>query len=125
MAEGILRKHVERAGVRIVVDSAGTSGYHAGEPPDFRAVRTLQKKGIDISGLSARQFTSKDFDDFHYIVLNLARNEQDKTKVHLIMNLVSPDKNMSVPDPFYGSIEGFEEVYKMLDEAARIIVSKL
>ncbi len=135
MAEGILRKHVERAGVRIVVDSAGTSGYHAGEPPDFRAVRTLQKNGIDISGLSARQFTVKDFDDFHYIfvmdtsnminVLNLARNEQDKSKVRLIMNIVSPDKNMSVPDPFYGSIEGFEEVYKMLDEASQIIVSKI
>jgi protein-tyrosine phosphatase len=58
-------------------------------------------------------------------VLNLARNEQDKSKVHLIMNLVSPDKNMSVPDPFYGSIEGFEEVYKMLDEASQIIVSKI
>ncbi len=135
MAEGILRHHVEKAGVRIVVDSAGTSGYHSGEPPDFRAVKTLQRKGIDISGLTARQFTVKDFDDFHYIfvmdtsnymnVLNLCRTENDRNKVMLIMNQVHPEKNMSVPDPFYGSIEGFEDVYEMLNRASEVIVSKL
>jgi protein-tyrosine phosphatase len=67
MAEGILRSHVERAGLKVIVDSAGTSGYHAGSAPDFRAVRTLKKNGIDISGLSARQFTIDDFDNFDFI----------------------------------------------------------
>lgn len=133
MAEGILRDHIEKAGLKVIVDSAGTSGYHSGEAPDFRAVRTLQKKGIDISGLSARLFTVTDFDDFDYIyvmdtsnlinVLNLARNEDDKKKVILIMNEVSPNKNQSVPDPYYGGIEGFEEVYTMLDHASKIILS--
>lgn len=135
MAEGILRDHIEKAGLKVIVDSAGTSGYHSGEPPDFRAVRTLQKKGIDISGFSARQFTVNDFDDFDYIyvmdtsnlinVLNLARNEEDKKKVILIMNEVSPNKNQSVPDPYYGGIEGFEEVYTMLDHASKIILSHI
>jgi protein-tyrosine phosphatase len=135
MAEGILRGHIEKAGLKVIVDSAGTSGYHAGEAPDFRAVRTLQKKGIDISGLSARQFTSSDFDNFDFIyvmdtsnlinVLNLARNEEDKKKVILIMNEVNPNKNQSVPDPYYGGIEGFEEVYNMLDHASTIILSRI
>lgn len=135
MAEGILRSHIERAGLKVIVDSAGTSGYHAGEAPDFRAVRTLKKKGIDISGLSARQFTTGDFDNFDFIyvmdtsnlinVLNLARNEEDKKKVVLIMNEVNPNKNQSVPDPYYGGIEGFEEVYTMLDHASVIILSHI
>lgn len=135
MAEGILRSHIERAGLKAIVDSAGTSGYHAGEAPDFRAVRTLQKKGIDISGLSARQFTVGDFDLFDLIyvmdtsnymnVLSLARNEEDKKKVHLIMNEVSPDRNQSVPDPYYGGIEGFEEVFNMLDKASTVIITHI
>jgi protein-tyrosine phosphatase len=76
-----------------------------------------------------------DFDDFDYIyvmdtsnlinVLNLARNEDDKKKVILIMNEVSPNKNQSVPDPYYGGIEGFEEVYTMLDHASKIILSHI
>ena len=135
MAEGILRSHVERAGLKVIVDSAGTSGYHAGSAPDFRAVRTLKKNGIDISGLSARQFTVDDFDNFDFIyvmdtsnlinVLNLARNEEDKKKVILIMNEANPNKNQSVPDPYYGGIEGFEEVYTMLDQASTIILSRI
>lgn len=135
MAEGILRNHVERAGLKVIVDSAGTSGYHAGSAPDFRAVRTLKKNGIDISGLSARQFTINDFDNFDFIyvmdtsnlinVLNLARNEKDKKKVILIMNEANPNKNQSVPDPYYGGIEGFEEVYTMLDQASTIILSRI
>jgi protein-tyrosine phosphatase len=135
MAEGILRAHIEESGIKAIVDSAGTSGYHSGESPDFRAVRTLKKKGIDISGLSARQFTVQDFDDFDYIfamdssnlmnILNLARNEEDKSKVHLVMNIADPGKNQSVPDPYYGGMDGFEDVYQMLDKASKEILRKL
>lgn len=135
MAEGILRAHIEESGIKAIVDSAGTSGYHSGENPDFRAVRTLKKKGIDISGLSARQFTVQDFDDFDYIfamdssnlmnILNLARNEADKAKVHLVMNVAEPGKNQSVPDPYYGGMDGFEDVYQMLDKASKEILRKL
>jgi protein-tyrosine phosphatase len=58
-------------------------------------------------------------------VLNLARNEEDKKKVILIMNEANPNKNQSVPDPYYGGIEGFEEVYTMLDQASTIILSRI
>jgi protein-tyrosine phosphatase len=135
MAEGILRSAIERNGVRVIVDSAGTSGYHSGESPDFRAIKVLNKKGIDISGLAARQFTVQDFDDFDYIyvmdtsnmmnVLNMARNDEDKKKVILIMNEVEPGMNRSVPDPYYGNLDGFEEVYDMLNKASEAIIRKL
>jgi len=135
MAEGILRNRILTAGKKAIVDSAGTSDYHNGDAPDLRAVKTLAQKGIDISGLAARNFTVRDFDDFDYIyamdfsnfmnIISKARNEDDKAKVAMIMDVVSPGNNRSVPDPFYGGLEGFEEVFDMLDEAAIKIAEKL
>lgn len=134
MAEGILRDHIEKSGLKIIVDSAGTSQYHSGEPPDLRAIRTLQKKGIDISGLAARQFTVKDFENYDQIyvmdlsnlmnVLSMARSEEEKKKVALIMDEIAPGHNRSVPDPYYGGLEGFEDVFQMLSQAAAKIVGK-
>ena len=135
MAEGILRARIEEAGKKIVVDSAGTSDYHAGESPDFRAIRILEKRGIDISGLSARKFTVKDFDDFDLIyamdasnmmnILALARNDEDRKKVELLLNVSHPQSNRSVPDPYYGGMEGFEEVYTLLNEVSSKIISSI
>jgi protein-tyrosine phosphatase len=135
MAEGVLRARIEQAGKKAIVDSAGTSDYHIGESPDFRAIRTLEKHGIDISGLSARQFTVKDFDDFDFIyamdasnlmnILSLARNDDDRKKVSLILNESYPGSNRSVPDPYYGGMEGFNEVYSLLNDVSTLILGKL
>jgi protein-tyrosine phosphatase len=134
MAEGIFRKQIEKSGSRTIVDSCGTSDYHVGEAPDYRAVKTLEKQGIDISGLAARQFIIDDFDRFDHIfamdVSNLmniiakARNESDKAKVSLLLDEIYPGENRSVPDPYFGGIDGFDEVYKMIDEAAAIYLKK-
>jgi protein-tyrosine phosphatase len=134
MAEGIFRKQIEKSGSRTIVDSCGTSDYHVGEAPDYRAVKTLEKQGIDISGLAARQFIIDDFDRFDHIfamdVSNLmniiakARNESDKAKVSLLLDELYPGENRSVPDPYFGGIDGFDEVYKMIDEAAAIYLKK-
>ncbi len=135
MAEGILRDKIEKSGKKAIVDSAGTYGYHEGEPPDKRAIHVLSKKGIDISSLTARKFSISDFDLFEKIyvmdvsnlklVLAMSRTEEDRQKVSLILEEVAPYANRSVPDPFYGNIEGFEEVYELLQEASEIIVKKL
>jgi protein-tyrosine phosphatase len=135
MAEGILRARVEEAGKKVIVDSAGTSDYHSGESPDFRAIRTLEKRGIDISGLAARQFTVQDFDTFNHIyamdasnlmnILSLARNDDDRNKVELLLNVSFPESNRSVPDPYYGGMEGFEEVYEMLNAVSLKLISSL
>lgn len=135
MAEGILRYRINEAGLKVIVDSAGTSDFHTGEQPDKRAIHTLRKREIDISGLSARPFTVNDFDEFDVIyvmdssnlmnVLSKARNENDKSKVKMLMDEVSPNENISVPDPYYGENDGFERVREMIDAAALSIIKKL
>lgn len=133
LAEGILVSKVNDKNV--FVDSAGTGAYHIGNLPDVRSIEVAKKYGIDITNQRARKFTVKDFDTFDYIyvmdesnyqnILMLARNIVDENKVQLILNESHPTKNLSVPDPYYGGNLGFENVYKMLDEACDIIANKL
>ncbi len=133
LAEGIMRSKLTSDDV--IVDSAGTANYHIGNSPDKRSVSVAKKYGINISHLKGRQFNISDFDAFDMIyvmdqsnfknVIALARNDEDITKVKLILNEVYPNQNYNVPDPYYGGDEGFENVYKMLDEACSIISEKL
>lgn len=133
LAEGILKSKLPED--KFYIDSAGTANYHIGNPPDKRSVAVAKKYGINISLLKGRQFKMTDFDAFDYIyvmdksnyqnVLSLSRNAQDKAKVKFILNEIYPNKNFDVPDPYYGGDQGFENVYKMLDEACDIIADKL
>jgi len=129
LAEGILQSKVSNTFV--FVDSAGTAAYHVGNLPDERSIAVASKYGIDISSQKARKFTVKDFDVFDVIyvmdasnyqnVLSIARNQKDIQKVKMILNETHPGKKESVPDPYYGEGDGFEKVYKMLDEACIVI----
>lgn len=133
LAEGLLKSKVDPS--KVFVDSAGTSDYHIDHSPDKRSVAVGSKYDIDISQQKGRQFQISDFDEFDYIyvmdlsnyknVVALARNEEDKKKVSLILNEVFPDENVEVPDPYYGGDHGFENVYQMLDEACEIIANKI
>ena len=133
LAEGILKSKIFN--FKTFVDSAGTGGYHIGEKPDKRSIAIASVNGIDISNQKARKFTVDDFDLFDIIyvmdnsnyknVISLARNEQDKAKVKLILNEVFPDENLDVPDPYYGGEFGFKNVYNMLNEACDIIAKKI
>ena len=133
LAQGILQSKINSD--TIFVDSAGTAAYHVGNLPDERSIAVAQKYGIDITNQRARKFTSKDFDEFDFIyamdesnyqnILSLARNSEDEKKVHLILYESQPNQNLSVPDPYYGGKDGFENVYQMLDEACTVIASKL
>ena len=129
LAEGILQSKVNNTFA--FVDSAGTAAYHVGNLPDERSIAVASKYGIDISSQKARKFTVKDFDIFDVIyvmdasnyqnVLLIARNQKDIQKVKMILNELHPGKKESVPDPYYGEGDGFEKVYKMLDEACTVI----
>lgn len=133
LAEGILKSKLPKN--TFSIDSAGTANYHVGDPPDRRSIAVAKKYGIDILNLKGRQFEVRDFDVFdiiyvmdesnHRNVLSLARNEQDKNKVNFILNEIYPNQNYDVPDPYYGGEQGFENVFKMLDEACSIIAEKL
>ena len=133
LAEGILVSKVKSD--EIFVDSAGTGAYHIGKLPDKRSIEVAGKYGIDITNQRARKFTVKDFDTFDYIyamdesnyqnILMLARTNDDKSKVQLILNEAHTTKNLAVPDPYYGGSQGFENVYTMLEQACEIIANKL
>ncbi|GGH00385.1 protein-tyrosine-phosphatase [Polaribacter pacificus] len=133
LAEGILQSKVDPS--KISVDSAGTAAYHVGELPDKRSIATAKKYGIDLTQQRARKFSIKDFDIFDIIyamdqsnyqdLLSLARNQQDKDKLHLILNESYPNEQREVPDPYYGGVDGFEQVYQLLDEACTVIQKKI
>ncbi|GAA4238064.1 low molecular weight protein-tyrosine-phosphatase [Postechiella marina] len=133
LAEGILKSKLPKN--KFLVDSAGTASYHVGNSPDVRSIAVAKKYGLNISNLKARQFIADDFNVFDYIyvmdtsnynnVIALASNKTDKTKVNYILNTVYPDQNYDVPDPYYGGNQGFENIYKMLNEACTIIAKDL
>jgi len=126
-----MRHLVREAGLegRIEVDSAGTAGYHRGEPPDARARAAARRRGIEIGG-RARQFQSKDFEHFDYVLamdranfedlLLLAEKKQRTPRLHLLraFDAESPD-GASVPDPYYGGDDGFDEVLDICLAACR------
>lgn len=133
LAEGILKSKVDPE--KVFVDSAGTGDYHIGHAPDKRSIAVAQLNKLDISTQRGRQFQVSDFDEFDYIyvmdksnyenVLALARNEQDKQKVNLILNEVNPGEDAEVPDPYFGEEDGFTSVYQMLDKACDRIAEKV
>lgn len=135
IAEGILTDKIKNQGLALTVDSAGTANYHVGESPDERMQQKAINHGLDISMQRGRQFFAQDFDEFDYIfamdednqknILRLARNEADKAKVELFLNLSNPTKNLSVPDPYYGGEQGFEDVYQMLNKACDKFIESL
>jgi protein-tyrosine phosphatase len=132
MAEGILRD-LDMNGA-FEIDSAGTSAYHVGEAPDQRAIQCMHRNHHDISKLRARQFKVKDFDRFDRIfvmdksnlrdVFSLAKNEEDKGKVSLLLNQIPNSPVTEVPDPYFGGEQGFEYVYGLLHDACSSIIEK-
>lgn len=133
LAEGILASKLPKD--KFFVDSAGTGAWHSGNQPDARSIAVAKKHQLDISTQRARLFKVEDFETFDYIyvmdksnfrdVIRLAKNDEQKEKVEIILNELYPDENVDVPDPYYGIANGFEMVYQMLDEACEIIATKL
>ncbi|MBC8756118.1 low molecular weight phosphotyrosine protein phosphatase [Kordia sp. YSTF-M3] len=133
LAEGILASKLDPT--KFMVDSAGTAGYHVGELADRRSIATAKQYGIDITYQRSRKFVRSDFQTFEYIfamdqsnynnILSLAKTAEDRSKVHLMLNQISPNSNAEVPDPYYGGDQGFENVFQMLDEACSIFAAKL
>lgn len=134
LAQGILQHKVDKAGLNWKVDSAGTNGYHLGEAPHKLSQKVAQQNGIDISHQRARKFLLSDFTDYDkiYVMANdvtdeiklISKDKFDGSKIELLMNELYPGENREVPDPWYGPEAGYQEVYKMLDEATDVIIDK-
>lgn len=127
MGEGSFKHLVAKAGLsqQIAVDSAGTSSYHIGELPDERMRETAERYGI-ILDHKARQLSVEDFDTFHYIIamdsknyhnINLLAGKINASKPYKIFMMREFDTNRTsedVPDPYFGGMDGFEEVYQIV-----------
>ena len=135
-AEAIFRKLVADAGMQdaIFADSAGTHGYHIGEPPDPRASAAAARRGYDMSGLRARRAERADFDRFdlivamdrdHFSILSGMTRPSTARKLKLMMSYARRFKEQDVPDPYYGGPQDFERVIVMLEDAARGLLDTL
>lgn len=133
LAECVFRHKIRERGVerRFVVDSAGTGGWHAGEPPDFRVLQTAARHNIAMSGL-ARQVKREDFARFDLLVCmdrdnhaHLAAMGAPADRLRLLMDYAPDAAHDEVPDPYYGGEEGFETVYGLVDAACDRLLDAL
>ena len=114
-------------GDKVSTDSAGTSAYHVGEPPDGRSTEAARERGIDMNG-AARQFKHRDFHRFDYVLAmdqsnyealrESAQTPELQAKVHLFRDF-DPDSQpgSEVPDPYYGGPRGFDDVFDICNAA--------
>jgi protein-tyrosine phosphatase len=136
-AEGVMRRLVDEAGLAdsISVESAGTGGWHAGEPPDERATLAARRRGVRLQG-AARQVRPRDFRDFDLLIamdranlrelLAIAPDEEAAEKVRLLREFdPSSSGDLDVPDPYYGGDRGFETVLDMVEAACRGLLDEL
>lgn len=134
LAEGALRAEAQRIGLDLVVDSAGTGNWHAGEPPDERAQRTALRNGVDISGLRARQVRVADFRRFTHVIALDHDNLADLRKLappdataglSLLLDHVEGREGQAVADPWFGDEAGFEIAWAEVTDAARGLATRL
>jgi len=131
LAEGAFRRLLTRQAANdlpaVHVDSAGTIGFHAGQPPDARAQDAAQHRGINLSGQVARRVRKNDFYDFDYILAMDRANLADlraqcpsdaDPDIRLFLDF-APDIGVDeVPDPYYGAVDGFDYVLDLVEAAA-------
>ena len=128
-AHGVFRELVQKQGLgdAIAIDSAGTHNYHAGNPPDSRSQATARQRGIDLSDLRARRFIAGDFVDYDYVIgmdhgniadMRAIRPRDARARLQLMLEYSDKFAQDEVPDPYFGD-DGFDQVFDMIDDAAR------
>ncbi|MGV2449604.1 UNVERIFIED_CONTAM: low molecular weight phosphotyrosine protein phosphatase [Ralstonia mannitolilytica] len=132
LAEGIMKTKLPD---HYLVDSAGTISMHEGEHPDKRAIKTAANHHIDISQQRSRPITRKDFETFDKIycmdvdvlgdVVSKTKNEEERKKVSLFLEVLGDHKNAEVPDPYWGDMNDFEKVFQLLDKGCEAIKNQL
>ena len=125
-AEGLARAIAAQRGLDMRFDSAGTHDYHVGEPPDPRSCRIAREMGTPIDDLRARQVERADFERFDLILaadrghlahLQRLRPANARARLELQLPWCGEHGCADVPDPYYGSLDGFRDVYALLKRA--------
>ena len=128
-AEGVFQHLVNAENLHqyVLVDSAGTHGYHVGEQPDQRSMRAAAQRGYDLTGLRARQLVLSDFVEFDYLlamdqghlsILERGAPDEQRQKVSMLLDFSQKYGGHEVPDPYCGGEQGFEFVLDMIEDAA-------
>ncbi len=117
------------------IDSAGTYGYHEGEPADRRMQSHAIRRGYNLTSISRPFIPERDWDDFDYIIgmddsnmqnlAEMARNQEDLKKLYKMTDFSNNYNNTEVPDPYYGGDQGFELVLDLLEDASEGFLNKL
>lgn len=129
MAEGVFRHVATSRGLvpPLEVDSAGTSSWHIGNPPDARAQKAAAMRDVDISAQQARQISPADFGTFDLIVAmdhsNVSKLESlapkgQPSKVRLFLDFADAAGTDEVPDPYYGGTDGFDHALDLIEAAS-------
>jgi protein-tyrosine phosphatase len=127
-AHGVFRRRLAEQGLagRVLVDSAGTHGYHAGRPPDERAQEHAARRGYDLSDLRARQLLARDFERHDLILVMDHDNEEgarelcppgQRHKIRRFTEFCLQGTAQVVPDPYYDGAHGFELVLDLVEDA--------
>lgn len=135
-AQGVFRKLLQSEGLDdvIEIDSAGTHGYHTGEPPDRRAREAAARRGIDLSDLRARCVETQDFSYYDYVLAMDQENYHSLSRIcppgferrlMLFMDFAPHLRTREVPDPYYGGAAGFERVFDMVEAAAEGLLADI
>ncbi|UMM04078.1 low molecular weight phosphotyrosine protein phosphatase [Vibrio campbellii] len=131
--EAVLRAKAKELGISVEVDSAGTIGYHAGNPPDARSMQAGKQRGYSFKGMRSRKVTIGDFDEFDMVLAADKANLADlldicptehRHKVSLFLSHGDSDYD-EIPDPYYGGDAGFELVLDLVEDASEVILKKL
>lgn len=128
VAEALLRRELEAAGVEAVVDSAGTGDWHVGRPADPRSIEVARQHGVRLRG-KARQLIRRDFADYDIILAMDSQNAAEaralagspgaEARVRLMRDFDPQAPGADVPDPYLGGKEGFESMFELLERSAK------
>jgi protein-tyrosine phosphatase len=135
LAEGALRARLTRARLDWVqVDSAGTGGWHAGEPPDRRSIAIAAEMGVDIRDQRARKLRAADFETFDWLLCadrSVLRDVRAMAPAAatagaaLLLEWAEQAEGAEIPDPYTGTQNDFRRVWRMVDAAAERIVGRI
>lgn len=120
---------------RFEIDSAGTSSYHAGDPPDARSAAVARARGIELSGQS-RPLRKEDLTRFDYVIVmdeenaaavsRLAAGLKPSAQIHRLREFdAHANGDLNVPDPYYGGPSGFEKVHDMVERSAAALLAHI
>ena len=135
-ADGVFRHLVQQEGIegKFNIDSAGTQGYHQGNPPDHRAIKVAAQNGVDMNFLRARRVRENDFDDFdlilamdqgHYDELIYLSPSHAKGKIKMFLDFAPHRDENEVPDPWYGTLQDFEYAYELVQDGSTSLLEQL